>query len=66
MVLAKSSKEAIELVTSAVGEKELPVTYLLGEKYVAAMQALGQGDNAKTIVFPADIPAAIRGLMGQR
>jgi regulator of protease activity HflC (stomatin/prohibitin superfamily) len=66
VVLAKSSKEAIELVTSAVGEKELPVTYLLGEKYVAAMQALGQGDNAKTIVFPADIPAAIRGLMGQR
>ncbi|HCO09930.1 MAG TPA: hypothetical protein DIT42_02085 [Gammaproteobacteria bacterium] len=32
VILAQASQTAIELVTSAVGDKELPVAYLLGEK----------------------------------
>ena len=66
IVLAEASKRAIELVTEAVGEKEMPVVYLLGEKYVTAMQQVARSDNAKTIIFPADIPNAIRGMMGQK
>jgi len=66
VVLAEGSKRAIELVTEAIGEKEMPVVYLLGEKYVSAMQQLAQSGNAKSVIFPADIPAAIRGLMGHK
>ena len=64
VVLAKASQRAIELVTGAIGDKEMPVVYLLGEKYIGALQNLSSSDNAKSIVFPADIPGAIKGLMG--
>ena len=64
VVLAKASQQAIELVTGAIGDKEMPVVYLLGEKYIGALQNLSTSDNAKSVVFPADIPGAIKGLMG--
>lgn len=31
VVLAESSQRAIEMITTAVGDKEIPVAYLLGE-----------------------------------
>lgn len=52
VVLAEASKRAIEMVTSAVGDKETPVAYLLGEQYVKAMQELSKSNNAKTVVLP--------------
>ncbi|QER38849.1 SPFH/Band 7/PHB domain protein [Acinetobacter suaedae] len=65
VVLAEASKRAIEMVTSAVGDKETPVAYLLGEQYVKAMQELSKSGNAKTVVLPADVLNTIRGLMGK-
>ncbi len=66
VILAEASKTAINLVTDAIGEKELPVVYLLGEKYISSLQQLSDSDNSKFVVFPADIPAALRGMMGGR
>ena len=66
VILAQASQTAIELVTSAVGYKELPVAYLLGEKYITSLQNLSASENSKFVVFPADIPAAIKGMMGSR
>ena len=66
VVLAQASQTAIELVTSAVGDNELPVAYLLGEKYIASLQNLSASENSKFVVFPADIPAALKGMMGAR
>ena len=66
VILAQASQTAIELVTSAVGNYELPVAYLLGEKYIASLQNLAASDNSKFVVFPADIPAALKGMMGGR
>jgi regulator of protease activity HflC (stomatin/prohibitin superfamily) len=66
VVLAQASQTAIELVTSAVGDNELPVAYLLGEKYIASLQNLSASENSKFVVFPADIPAALKGMMGGR
>ena len=65
VVLAQASQEAINLVSSAIGEKELPVTYILGEQYVKAMQDLSKSSNSKTVVLPADVLNAIRGIMGK-
>ncbi|MBI1451162.1 MULTISPECIES: SPFH domain-containing protein [Acinetobacter] len=65
VVLAQASQTAIELVTSAVGEKEIPVAYLLGEQYVKAMQDMAKSNNAKTVVLPADVMSTIRGIMGR-
>jgi regulator of protease activity HflC (stomatin/prohibitin superfamily) len=65
VVLANASQQAIEMVTRAIGDKEMPVVYLLGEKYVKSLENLAKSDNATTVVFPADIPSAIRGMMGR-
>ena len=65
VVLAESSQRSIEMITSAVGDKEIPVAYLLGEQYVKAMQDMAKSNNAKTVVLPADIMNTIRGVMGR-
>ncbi len=64
VILAEASKRAISLVTEAIGDKEMPVVYLLGERYINSLQQLSGSENAKFLVFPADIPNALRGLMG--
>jgi len=64
VVLAEASQQAIAKVTAAIGDSELPVTFLLGERYVEAVKNLTTSDNAKVILLPADIPAAVRGIMG--
>ncbi|WIO75120.1 SPFH domain-containing protein [Porticoccaceae bacterium LTM1] len=66
VVLAEATKEAVERVAAAVKDQELPVMYLLGDKYVDAMREMAESDNAKTVVLPADIPAAVRGILGGR
>jgi len=63
VVLATATQEAIEKVTQGIQDKELPAVYLLGEKYVEAMHEMADSDNSKLVFLPADIPAAVRGLM---
>ena len=65
VVLAKASQQAIEMVTAAIGDKEMPVLFLLGEKYVKTLEKVAVSPNGKTVVFPADLPNAIKGLMGR-
>lgn len=65
VVLAQASQRAIEMVTEAIGEREMPVLYLLGEKYVKTLEGLAKSGNSKTVIMPADIPAAIKGMMGR-
>jgi regulator of protease activity HflC (stomatin/prohibitin superfamily) len=63
VVLAEGTQRAIQKVTEAI-QQELPVVYLLGEKYVDALNNMSASQNAKMVVLPADIPAAVRGIMG--
>jgi len=53
------------MVGQAIGDKEIPVAYLLGEQYVKAMQDMAKSPNAKTVVLPADVLNTIRGVMGR-
>jgi hypothetical protein len=39
--------------------------YLLGEKYIASMEKLGQSQNAKVVVLPADLQETLRGVVGR-
>ncbi len=64
VVLAEANQKAIQKVTEAIQNNELPVMFLLGEKYVEAVKTLSLSDNSKVIVLPADIPAAVRGILG--
>ncbi|MCK9468613.1 MAG: SPFH/Band 7/PHB domain protein [Porticoccaceae bacterium] len=63
VVLAEATREAIEKVTEAIQDKELPAVFLLGERYVEAMKDMASSPNGKLVLLPADLPAAVRGLM---
>jgi len=63
VVLAEATREAIEKVTEAIQDKELPAVFLLGERYVEAMKDMATSPNGKLVLLPADLPAAVRGLM---
>ena len=62
IMLADASSQAITKVTGAFGENELPMLYLLGEKYIAGMTKLAESPNAKMILLPADLQSTLRGL----
>ncbi|SEI84317.1 Regulator of protease activity HflC, stomatin/prohibitin superfamily [Allopseudospirillum japonicum] len=65
VVLARASKVAIGHVAEAIQDKELPVMYILGEKYVNALQDLAVSENTKTFVLPADILNAVRHMVNR-
>ncbi len=65
VILAEASQRAIQMVGEAIGNNEMPVVYLLGEKYIASLQSVAKSDNAKTVVLPADLPNAIKGMLGR-
>ncbi|MFZ1985971.1 MAG: stomatin-like protein [Desulfatitalea sp.] len=62
--LAEASQRAIQKVSEAIQNNDLPVMYLLGERYIEAMNHLSSSSNAKVVVLPADIPSAVRGIFG--
>lgn len=65
VVLAEASQRAIQKVTGAIGDNEIPVMYLIGEKYVESLKSLSTSPNAKVVLMPAEIPTAIRGILGR-
>ena len=62
VTLAESSAQAIKKVALAVGDQDAPMLYLLGEKYIHAMDKLAASQNSKVVLLPADLQEAIRGL----
>ena len=64
IVLAEADRSAITKVAEAAQSGELPLVFLLGQRYVDAMRKMGETDNAKIVILPADLPAAVRGIMG--
>ncbi len=64
VVLAEASQAAIDKVTMAVKDNELPVMFLLGEKYIDAVSKVSSSQNSKLVILPADLPAALKGLVG--
>lgn len=66
VVLAEATKSALSKVNDAIQDKELPAMYLLGEQYISAMKDMSASPNAKIVVVPADIPAAVRGIMNNQ
>ncbi len=65
IMLADASSQAITKVTGAFGANELPMLYLLGEKYIASMGKLAESQNTKIVLLPADLQNTLRGLFQQ-
>lgn len=64
VMLAKASAEAIRRFSAAAGSENAPLMYL-GEKYISALERLGDSDNAKLVVVPADLQETLRGVLGK-
>ena len=65
VMLAEASAESIRRVSAGIGEQAGPMMYLLGEKYIGALEKLGESGNAKLVVMPADLQDTLRGLVGR-
>lgn len=63
--LAEASAQAISNISAAIQDRDLPAVFLLGDRYVNALNKMATSQNSKMILLPADLPAAIRGMMGK-
>jgi regulator of protease activity HflC (stomatin/prohibitin superfamily) len=63
--LAEASAKAITDISLAIKDNDLPAVFLLGDRYINTMQKIALSPNSKLVVLPADLPAAIRGIMGK-
>ncbi len=64
IIMANATREAIEQVSDAIGDRQLPALYLLGERYVEAYKDIASSPNAKIVALPADILKSVQGLLG--
>jgi len=66
VTLATASSEAIKRVAETIGDKDAPMAYLLGEKYIRMLEKMTDTPNGKFVLIPADIQDTVRGLIGKR
>ncbi|MEK9825341.1 MAG: SPFH domain-containing protein [Methylotenera sp.] len=64
MVAAKASAESIKLITEAVKENNSSAMFLLGDRYITALQNMSNSDNSKIVVMPGDLVGAVKSLVG--
>ena len=64
VVLAEADQIAINKITDAVQTNQLPIMFILGGRYIDALKNMSASQNSKIVVLPADLPEAIRGILG--
>ena len=64
VALANASAKAISLISENIKDKELPAMFLLGDRYINALEKMGESQNAKFVIYPADLQNAIKGMLG--
>lgn len=64
MVAAKASAESIKFITEAVQENNASAMFLLGDRYITALQKMSSSENSKVVVMPGDLVGAVKSLVG--
>lgn len=65
VTLAEASARAIQKVSESMGDRDQPIYYLLGEKYIHGITQLATSENSKIVLLPADLQDAVRGMFGK-
>lgn len=65
ITLAESSAHAIQKVAHAVADRDGPMLFLLGEKYIHALDKMAASQNSKLVLLPGDLQDALRGILGR-
>lgn len=63
VALAEASSKAIADISEAVKDKELPAMFLLGDRYINALNEISKSPNKTFFVYPADIQNTIKSLL---
>lgn len=63
-VAAEASAESIRLIAAAVQGNDNSATFLLGDRYIQALQRMSTGNNSKIVVMPGDVISAVKSLVG--
>ncbi len=64
MVAAKASAESIKFIADAAKDNSTSATFLLGDRYITAMQKMASSTNSKIVVVPGDLVSAVKNLVG--
>lgn len=64
MVGAKASAESIRFITEAAKGNDDSATFLLGDRYIQALQRMSSSGNSKIVVMPGDIIGAVKNMIG--
>ena len=63
-VAADASAESIRLIAEAVKDNNSSATFLLGDRYIQALQKMSASENSKIVVMPGDLVSAVKALVG--
>lgn len=64
MIAAKASAESIKFITDAVKENNASAMFLLGDRYINALQKMSSSENSKIVVMPGDLVGAVKSIVG--
>ncbi len=64
LVAARASAESIKFITEAVKENNSSAMFLLGDRYITALQKMSSSENSKIVVMPGDLVGAVKSLVG--
>ena len=66
MIAAKASAESIKFITEAVKENNASAMFLLGDRYITALQKISASENSKIVMMPGDLVGAVKSLIGSK
>ena len=64
MVGAKASAESIKFITESAKNNTDSATFLLGDRYIQALQKMSNSNNSKIVVMPGDLVGAVKSMIG--
>ena len=59
---AAHALKEIESVNTT-GDSNMPLNYILGDKYLDTLKSLSKSDNSKFVVYPADLQKSLKGFL---
>jgi regulator of protease activity HflC (stomatin/prohibitin superfamily) len=64
-VAAQASAESIRMISEAVKLGDTSAMFLLGDRYIQALNKMSTSANSKMVVLPGDVVAAVKALVGR-
>ena len=64
-VAAQASAESIRMISEAVKQNDTSAMFLLGDRYIQALNKMSMSENSKIVVLPGDVVNAVKGLIGK-